>query len=345
MRKRFSVWWLLVAVGCLAAGASLLGVLLAEQTFEGRDIVLVLDGALLGFGLPWVIRELAMPAARKAKERSRTEAAPGLTEEEERARLEVRARAASEADVRQTVQKLTDENRALRSQLGELAQPLLARYGALSRFGFDLATLYVAGGPAASPPGAVNDLLRLAEAVGLTDVVSRQIDQDLHAPPPGAATGEPVRRVFHDLLAGLPESVDSRARSAIEAGRWLSAATLCATKGARPDESLRRDLITDLRRIYVESEIADTTMRVLLQFEKSALSGPQALPWLALLKHFLEGRALRPETTPTVVEFAAAAPFADPARTQDDLARCVELVDVYSPADAALMRQALGKSE
>ena len=342
MTKRLNIWWLLVAAGCLAAGASLLGVLLAEASFDGREVVLVLDGALLGFGLPWVIRELVVPSVRKVKDSPPAEAAPP-TEEAERARLEMKARAASEAGVRQAVQKLTDENRALRSQLGELAQPHLARYGALARFGFDLATLYVAGGPAASPPGAVNDLLRLAEGLGLSEVVSAQIDHDLHAPtPPATAPGEPVRRVFRELLAGLPESADTRYRAAIEAGRWLSTATLCATRNTRPDESLRRELAADLRRVYVESEVAETTARVLLQLERGALPGPQALPWLALLKHYLEERAAKPEATPPVLEFAAAGPFADAARAADELSRCADLVSLYSPTDAGLMRQALG---
>ncbi len=342
MSKRFNIWWLLVAAGCIAAGASLLVVLLAQAPFEGRAAVLVLDGALLGFGLPLVIREFVVPAVRPTKDSPANEAAVTPAEEAEQARLEVKARAASEAGARQAVQTLTDENRALRSQLGELVQPHLARYGALTRFGFDLATLYLAGGPAASPPDAVNDLLHRAGSLGLTEAVSAQIDHDLHAPSPGTAAGDPVRRVFRDLLAALPESADTHFRAAIDAGRWLSLATLSATRNTRIDESLRGELAADLRRIYVESEIAATTTRVLLQFEKGALSGSQVLPWLALLKHYVEERAQQPASTPSVVEFTATGPFADAARTADDLARCVDLVGLYSPSDAALMRQATG---
>ncbi len=338
--KRLNSRWLVVAVGCLAAGASLLGVLISWESFSGREIVLVLDGALLGFGLPWVIRELVVPSVRKAGKQRGVPETAAPDEEAERARLEVKARAASEAGTRQVLQKLTEENRSLRSQLGELTQPHLARYGALARFGADLATLYVAGGPAASPPGAVNDLLRLAEGLGLTEVVSAQIDRDLHAPSPaGTAPGEPVRRVFHDLLAGLPESADTRYRAAIETGRWLSTATLSATRNTPPDESLRRELTAGLRRIYVDTEVVDTTARVLLQFEKGDLSGPQALPWLAVLKYFIEQRSQKPEATSPVVEFAAGGPFADTAKVKEDLTRCVGLVALYSPSDAALMGQ------
>ena len=194
---------------------------------------------------------------------------------------------------------------ALRTKISELAEPFLSQYADLSRLGFNIATLYFSGGPSASPAETVNSLLVLAKELGIDNVISSQLGKDLQTSLlTDAAPRENARRVFRDLLGCLPYQSDPRRRAALESGNWLAMATLCATKNEKPGEALQQALPSALRQIYVDDSIAGLTEKVLRQFEEGALSGPQVLLWLAVVKHLVEERALKPQATASIRSFA-----------------------------------------
>ena len=339
--------WLAATLACVAAGVGLLAAILAFPSLPYRDVALALDGALFGFSLSSVIGEYAIYSVNRAStKRAREEAERERVKAKEKlGRAEARTKEAEarEGELRKAVEKLTGDDRALRTKVSELAEPFLSKYANLSRFGFNLMTLYIAGGPLASAAETVNNLLRLAKELGIDDVVSNQLEKDLQTSPRSdAAPGEHAGQVFRDLLERLPYQSDPHCRAALEVGRWLSMATLCATKNDKPGEELRQGLPSELRQIYVDDSVAGLTEKVLRQFEEGALSGPQVLPWLAVVKHLVEERAFKPQATASVQDFVQQAPFSDASRRQEELARCVELVRLYSTVDATLVQQALG---